>query len=310
MIMAGDDEDELNRLLTQSYYSRIHNLFSSLAFDNPNGGAWTQGWKVSYPKDRWTADKKLKIILVPHTHCDPGWVKTYEVYYRTQTKHILDSFVPKLEQNRKYKFMFTEMSYFSWWWSDIDDSLRERVTTNRLCKVTTNPLSKVTTCLANHLSKVTICLANHLSKVTTCVANCLCYVPKSGWSIDPFGYSSTMAYLLKRSNFHSMLIQRVHYSIKKHLAKNTQLEFMWRQHWDNTGSTDIYTHMMPFYSYDVPHTCGPEPAVCCQFDFRRLPGSPYRCPWHTDPKPITSLNVAERARTILDQWKKKATLYK
>ena len=56
-----------------------------------------------------------------------GWVKTYEVYYRTQTKHILDSFVSKLEENPKYKFMFTEMSYFSWWWSDIDDSLRNRV---------------------------------------------------------------------------------------------------------------------------------------------------------------------------------------
>ncbi|KAH3860349.1 hypothetical protein DPMN_023247 [Dreissena polymorpha] len=119
-----------------------------------------------------------------------------------------------------------------------------------------------------------------------------------------------MAYLLRRSGFNSMLIQRVHYALKKHLAKNRQLEFMWRQSWDHEGSTDMLCHVMPFYSYDIPHTCGPEPAVCCQFDFRRLPGSSYSCPWKKEPQAITDQNVEERTKMIIDQWKKKATLYR
>lgn len=136
------------------------------------------------------------------------------------------------------------------------------------------------------------------------------YKPNVGWSIDPFGLSPTMAYLQKRIGFDAMLIQRSHYSVKKHLAKSKDLEFMWRQHWDHQDSSDMLTHMMPFYSYDVPHTCGPDPKVCCQFDFDRLPGGIASCPWRVPPKEISDVNVAERSRTLLDQYRKKSELFK
>ncbi|XP_024537075.1 alpha-mannosidase 2 [Selaginella moellendorffii] len=136
--------------------------------------------------------------------------------------------------------------------------------------------------------------------------------PTNAWSIDPFGHSSTMAFLLKRMGFRNMVIQRTHYEVKKSLASKKSLEFIWRQNWDSKNTTDILCHMMPFYFYDIPHTCGPEPAVCCQFDFWRIPGysNVLPCPWGRLPEAITDKNIEEKAAMLLDQYRKKSTLYK
>uniref|UniRef100_A0A914RJC6 Glycoside hydrolase family 38 N-terminal domain-containing protein n=1 Tax=Parascaris equorum TaxID=6256 RepID=A0A914RJC6_PAREQ len=112
-------------------------------------------------------------------------------------------------------------------------------------------------------------------------------MPKNHWSIDPFGLSPTLAFLMSKANMSNAVVQRVHYSVKKYLAEQNKLEFKWRQLWK-----DLFVHVMPFYSYDIPHTCGPDPKVCCQFDFWRLHSG--GCPWNVPPVEITAENLATR----------------
>jgi hypothetical protein len=59
----------LARLL---YFIKIRQLYDTLPFDDPNGGVWKQGYDLEYNTSQWTSNRKLKIVLMPHSHCDPG----------------------------------------------------------------------------------------------------------------------------------------------------------------------------------------------------------------------------------------------
>ena len=288
-------------------------LNQELPFDNPNGGKWTQGWDVQ-PIKLDDSKRPLKVFVIPHSHCDPGWIKTFDDYFQSQTKGILSSVIEALQKQPQRKFIWAEISYFEWWWREQTDTIKDVVKTllknGQFEFVTGGWVQPDEANTQLYAMEIQLQEGHDFIRETFGEE----YIPQYGWSIDPFGYSPTMAYLLKKYNFKAMLIQRVHYAIKKELALHQRLEFMWRQTWDETGEYDIFTHAMPFYSYDVPHTCGPDPSVCCQFDFARIKGpvAPYvgNCPWGKQPKQIHDNNVEERSKLLLDQYMKKAALYR
>jgi len=77
------------------------------------------------------------------------------------------------------------------------------------------------------------------------------YTPVSHWSIDPFGLGMTQPVLLKGSGVQNMLIQRVHYSIKKEFARKRHLEFRWRQLWGKPKT--FYNYLMFYREFQTHH---------------------------------------------------------
>ncbi|PSR87616.1 Alpha-mannosidase [Actinidia chinensis var. chinensis] len=283
-------------------------LYDKIKFSDVDGGPWKQGWRVSYKGNEWDSEK-LKVFVVPHSHNDPGWKLTVEEYYDRQSRHILDTIVETLSKDIRRKFIWEEMSYLERWWRDASESKRESF----INLVHNGQLEIVGGgwVMNDEANSHYFAIIEQMMEGNTWLNDTIGVVPKNSWAIDPFGYSSTMAYLLRRMGFENMLIQRTHYELKKELALQKNLEYIWRQSWDAKETTDIFVHMMPFYSYDVPHTCGPEPAVCCQFDFARMRGFVYElCPWGEHPVETNQENVEERALKLLDQYKKKSTLYR
>ncbi|KAI3416127.1 hypothetical protein GPALN_005676 [Globodera pallida] len=291
-------------------------LYDILPFDNADGGVWKQGWPITYDQQKIGEQKRLEVIVVPHSHNDPGWLKTFEAYFEEQTRHILDGMVKHLEDKPDLKFIYAEMSFFELWWSQQKAEVKERVAKfleRGQLEIVTGGWVMTDEANAHFFATVMELFEGH-----EFLQNQLGYTPRHHWSIDPFGLSPTLSYVLNRANLTHMAIQRVHYAVKKHLAQQRQLEFVWRQMFSFSAggadtqqrhSDDIVTHMFPFYSYDAPHSCGPDPKVCCQFDFRRLGHGPISCPWGINPVPITDENVAERAQLLADQYRKKAQLY-
>ncbi|XP_063052650.1 alpha-mannosidase 2x [Engraulis encrasicolus] len=282
-------------------------VYSLLNFDNVDGGVWKQGFDITYDPNEWD-EEPLQVFVVPHSHNDPGWIKTFDKYYSDQTQHIFNNMLIKLAEDPRRKFIWSEISFFAKWWesasADKQEAMRKLIQTGQL-EIVSGGWVMPDEANTHYFSMIDQLIEGH-----QWLDRNLGIVPHSGWAIDPFGHSATMPYVLRRANLTNMLIQRVHYSIKKHFAASHSLEFMWRQAWDPGSGTDIFCHMMPFYSYDVPHTCGPDPKICCQFDFKRLPGSRVNCPWKVPPKPIVDNNVAERATTLLDQYRKKSKLFR
>nr|XP_012645708.1 alpha-mannosidase 2 [Microcebus murinus] len=282
-------------------------VYSLLSFDNPDGGVWKQGFDIEYETNEWDTEP-LQIFVVPHSHNDPGWLKTFNDYFRDKTQYIFNNMVLKLGEDSRRKFIWAEISYLSKWWDIIDNQKKDAVKS-----LIENGQFEIVTggwVMPDEANPHYFALIDQLIEGHQWLENNLGVKPRSGWAIDPFGHSPTMTYLLKRAGFSHMLIQRVHYAIKKHFALQKSLEFFWRQNWDLGSVTDILCHMMPFYSYDIPHTCGPDPKICCQFDFKRLPGGRLGCPWGYPPQTIHAENVQSRASLLLDQYRKKSKLFR
>ena len=63
--------------------------------------------------------------MVPHTHDDVGWKKTYDEYYtghnekaaKGSVKEIISTMVEALLKDPKRKFTYVEMKYFNMWYT-------------------------------------------------------------------------------------------------------------------------------------------------------------------------------------------------
>ena len=253
----------------------------------------------------------LKVIVVPHSHSDPGWHKTVDGYFMDQTKPTLDNMLEKLTEYPQMTFVWAESVFLSMWWQDLEPEKRDAV--RRLIRRGQLEIVGGGWVVPDEANPHYFSLVDQMIEGHQWLKENVGVVPANTWSLDPFGYSAVLSYLQRRAGFNHSVILRVHADVKEHLEKRKALEFIWRPSWkiadgngDDNNTADVLTLMMPYMLYNIKHSCGPDPSVCIQFDFRKIRGemSEARATF------VTPANVDRLARLLLGQYQRKADLFR
>uniref|UniRef100_A0A6B2E8D7 Alpha-mannosidase n=1 Tax=Phlebotomus kandelakii TaxID=1109342 RepID=A0A6B2E8D7_9DIPT len=268
---------------------------------------WDKSFEARYEELRKNPERPpLKVIIVPHSHNDPGWLRTYINYFELDSRQILNLIVAKLQEYEDMTFIWSEICILQLWWDQAHPqkqrALKQLVQSGRL-EITTG--GWVMTDEANvHI----YAMVDQLIEGHQWVKNHLNVTPRVGWSIDPFGHGSTVPFLLSSSEFDGTIIQRIHYAWKQWFAKHQAGDFLWKPHWrENSRQTDLLTHNMPFDIYSIKHSCGPHPFICLNFDFRKIPGE--YTEYSIKAQFITNENIATKADLLIEQYARTASLF-
>ena len=119
----NNEDDEMCPLIPTSEVDiDMSELYDADDFADPNiPGAWKQGFPIQPD-----LNKHITVHILPHSHNDPGWIKTFDQYFTTQTKPILTTIVEGLSKDPKRRFIWAEIIYFSKWWNEASLELKNK----------------------------------------------------------------------------------------------------------------------------------------------------------------------------------------
>jgi len=222
----------------------------------------------------------MKIVhVVPHSHCDPGWIKTFDEYYDTGVKFILNSVLDNLFQHPDRKFIWAETSFFHRWWTTTatkqqQDNFRTVLNRGQLefvnggwvmhDEAVTTYGSDITQTTVGHQYLVN--LFGERGKV------------RVGWSIDPFGLSKATAAMNKEFGYDYYVINRIPMNDRASRRSKKEMEFLWK---DEVSDKSLFTHIL--YEH-----------------YGSYPGFHYEPIIGGYSPPVTSENVQERSETLAD----------
>ena len=154
----------------------------------------------------------LTLWLLPHSHADVGWLQTVNSLARVNVSRIISGTVASLEADKRRRFVWDEMAFLQYWW-DNEAHVSEKASFLEL--VRSKRLEFADNGWSQHDMGATTLdsmLNNWVSGHEWIRAHAgPQYLPRIGWSLDPFGMSASQATLQALQGMDGWFFTRLSY---------------------------------------------------------------------------------------------------
>ena len=169
--------------------------------------------------------------LLPHTHADVGWLQTVDSLSRMNVSRILDGVVGNLMNDtlQRRRFVWDEMAFLQAWWDGQATAAQQKAFTGLVhagrIELVDNGWSQHDMGCTTADSMINNWLTGHqwIKDKFGSAAR-----PKVGWSLDPFGLSTTQAVLQALAGMEAWFFTRVSDPVVEKMKASKALEFVWR----------------------------------------------------------------------------------
>ncbi|CAD8098565.1 unnamed protein product [Paramecium sonneborni] len=207
----------------------------------------------------------IYVHLIPHSHDDVGWLKTYEQYYyglnnKVQwagIQYTIDSVVRSLFFDQTKKFIQVEIAFFKLWWDEQNDDVRNK--TKYLIKNGQFEFINGGWCMNDEATAYYEDIVDQMTLGHQWILDHFQIQPTIGWQLDPFGHTSAQAELFALMGFDAWFFSRIDYQDMNLRKDQKKMELL-----SIVDQYSIFTHINynhyeapPQFSFDSLHNQDP-----------------------------------------------------
>ena len=195
--------------------------------------------KTDFPNDPDT------FYILAHSHTDLGWVSTVDKYYDDFVEKMMKSVIDSQYLHPHRKFLIGEVGFFKMWYDELEKNGNTKLLKKVKAVLETKQLEFANGSISmndNATASFEDIIENYYYGHRY-LNRKFGYIPKIGWSVDPFGHSSTMPILLNNMGYRGLVINRIPEMDKINRRLHQELDLFWKP----TKKTSVLTHILAYH---------------------------------------------------------------